>query len=162
MVFVCLPCMLKNHAQSDKLVDQHEISLHCPCCLQVEIAGDCYIVCGGLLNEDEQGFRCVDVGGDSKGSSRTRAARRVLNFAVEMMQVGVGHRSKQDATATTPVRHQYTQIPHAQIPQASRGTFVLSAHIIEVLYAQFGTRYHSARMHPPQHSHLPAMPLRAP
>jgi class 3 adenylate cyclase len=53
---------------------------------QVETAGDCYIVCAGLLEEDEQGFRTLAVGTDQE-ACRTRAARRVLSFAVEMMQV---------------------------------------------------------------------------
>ncbi len=55
-------------------------------CLQVETAGDCYIVCAGLLHEDEQGFRTLDPQSD-QAASRTRAGRRVLNFAVEMMHV---------------------------------------------------------------------------
>ncbi len=54
--------------------------------VQVETAGDCYIVCAGLLHEDEQGFKTLALESD-QAASQTRAARRVLNFAVEMMHV---------------------------------------------------------------------------
>lgn len=57
-----------------------------PICLQLETAGDCYIVCGGLLDEDEHGFKTIAV--NDAASAQTAAARRVVNFAYEMMHVG--------------------------------------------------------------------------
>lgn len=53
--------------------------------MQVETAGDCFIVCAGLLEEDEQGFNALAEAGRTE--SRTRAAQRVLNFALEMLEV---------------------------------------------------------------------------
>lgn len=51
----------------------------------METAGDCYIVAGGLLNEDEDGFQALAK--NQRASAYTTAARRVLNFAYKMMQV---------------------------------------------------------------------------
>ncbi|KAJ9533697.1 hypothetical protein QJQ45_026761, partial [Haematococcus lacustris] len=65
-------------SQLDQLVNKHAV-------FKVETAGDCYIVCGGLLDEDEDGFMTVS-SGQQNGAARTRAARRVLNFAADMMQ----------------------------------------------------------------------------
>jgi hypothetical protein len=55
--------------------------------MQVETAGDCYIVCGGLLREDEEGFHALARDSACDAASDTAAARRVLNFAREMMYV---------------------------------------------------------------------------
>ncbi|GFH23412.1 guanylate cyclase domain-containing protein, partial [Haematococcus lacustris] len=49
-------------------------------------AGDCYIICGGLLDEDEDGFKTVASGSPTR-VAKIKAARRALNFAVEMMRV---------------------------------------------------------------------------
>ncbi|KAL6765121.1 nucleotide cyclase [Haematococcus lacustris] len=62
----------------DAMLDKHKVH-------KVETAGDCYIICGGIVDEDEQGFRRVT--GKLSASARTRAARRALNFAYDMMQV---------------------------------------------------------------------------
>ncbi|KAJ9527122.1 hypothetical protein QJQ45_025170, partial [Haematococcus lacustris] len=62
----------------DAMLDKYKVH-------KVETAGDCYIICGGIVDEDEQGFRRVT--GKLSASARTRAARRALNFAYDMMQV---------------------------------------------------------------------------
>ncbi|KAJ9520664.1 hypothetical protein QJQ45_007460 [Haematococcus lacustris] len=64
----------------DDMLDRHGV-------MRVDTAGDCYIVCGGLLNEDEDGFMTV-AKGPPRPAAKTRAARRVLNFTWEMMQAG--------------------------------------------------------------------------
>ncbi|KAL6747238.1 guanylate cyclase, partial [Haematococcus lacustris] len=40
----------------DALLDKHNV-------YKVETAGDCYIICGGLLDEDEDGFQAVEKAG---------------------------------------------------------------------------------------------------
>ncbi|KAJ9520831.1 hypothetical protein QJQ45_014035 [Haematococcus lacustris] len=62
----------------DDMLDRHGV-------MRVDTAGDCYIVCGGLLNEDEDGFMTV-AKSPPRPAAKTRAARRVLNFTWEMMQ----------------------------------------------------------------------------
>lgn len=52
-----------------------------PLTLQVETAGDCYIVAGGLVDEDEEGFKTL-----MNKTSQRRAARRVFNFARDMLR----------------------------------------------------------------------------
>ncbi|KAJ9521110.1 hypothetical protein QJQ45_022875 [Haematococcus lacustris] len=64
----------------DDMLDRHGV-------MRVDTAGDCYIVCGGLLNEDEDGFMTV-AKSPPRPAAKTRAARRVLNFTWEMMQAG--------------------------------------------------------------------------
>ena len=44
--------------------------------LQVETAGDCYIVAGALMEVDEEGFMTLDFQGDA-----SHGARNVVNFA---------------------------------------------------------------------------------
>ncbi|GFH32055.1 guanylate cyclase domain-containing protein, partial [Haematococcus lacustris] len=63
----------------DALLDKHNV-------YKVETAGDCYIICGGLLDEDEDGFQTVSTASPSH-AAKIKAARRALNFAVEMMRV---------------------------------------------------------------------------
>ena len=47
-----------------------------PSNLQVETAGDCYIVAGALMEVDEEGFMTLDFQGDA-----SHGARNVVNFA---------------------------------------------------------------------------------
>ncbi|GFH25129.1 guanylate cyclase domain-containing protein, partial [Haematococcus lacustris] len=84
-------------SQLDQLVNKHAV-------FKVETAGDCYIVCGGLLDEDEDGFMTVS-SGQQNGAARTRAARRVLNFAADMMQARFGD------TMNTASRMESTSLP---------------------------------------------------
>ncbi|KAL6747451.1 nucleotide cyclase, partial [Haematococcus lacustris] len=63
----------------DALLDKHNV-------YKVETAGDCYIICGGLLDEDEDGFQAVSTSSPCR-TAKTKAARRALNFALDMMQV---------------------------------------------------------------------------
>ncbi|GFH18066.1 guanylate cyclase domain-containing protein [Haematococcus lacustris] len=66
-------------SKMDGLLDKHNV-------YKVETAGDCYIICGGLLDEDEDGFKTVASGSPTR-VAKIKAARRALNFAVEMMKV---------------------------------------------------------------------------
>ncbi|KAL6760546.1 guanylate cyclase [Haematococcus lacustris] len=66
-------------SKMDGLLDKHNV-------YKVETAGDCYIICGGLLDEDEDGFKTVASGSPTR-VAKIKAARRALNFAVEMMRV---------------------------------------------------------------------------
>ncbi|KAJ9517225.1 hypothetical protein QJQ45_009162 [Haematococcus lacustris] len=63
----------------DALLDKHNV-------YKVETAGDCYIICGGLLDEDEDGFQAVSTSSPCR-AAKTKAARRALNFALDMMRV---------------------------------------------------------------------------
>ncbi|KAL6759987.1 adenylate and guanylate cyclase catalytic domain-containing protein [Haematococcus lacustris] len=63
----------------DDLLDKHSV-------YKVETAGDCYIICAGLLDEDEDGFKTVSTASPSP-AAKAKAARRALNFTMDMMQV---------------------------------------------------------------------------
>lgn len=65
----------------DALVDVHGVAKY-------DTAGDAYIVVGGLLEEDEQGFKTLarrDGGGSRAAEAAAHAALRVLNFARDML-----------------------------------------------------------------------------
>ncbi|GFH20709.1 guanylate cyclase domain-containing protein, partial [Haematococcus lacustris] len=61
----------------DDLLDKHSV-------YKVETAGDCYIICAGLLDEDEDGFKTVSTASPSP-AAKAKAARRALNFTMDMM-----------------------------------------------------------------------------
>jgi hypothetical protein len=50
--------------------------------MQVETAGDAYIVSGGVLTKDEEGFSCLDDQHD-----RYESAQRVMAFAKAALHV---------------------------------------------------------------------------
>ena len=49
--------------------------------LQVETAGDCYIVAGSLMRKDEQGFICLEHNGDA-----AQGAQKVMGFAKAILR----------------------------------------------------------------------------
>ncbi len=65
----------------DYLVDHHKA-------MKVETAGDCYIVAGGIMGTDGEGFTQVQDGHDA-----AECAARVMAFARDMMRCSkeVGH-----------------------------------------------------------------------
>ena len=52
-----------------------------PAVLQVETAGDAYIVSSGVLVQDGEGFSCVDQGADPQA-----CAQRMMGFARDMLR----------------------------------------------------------------------------
>ncbi|GFH08250.1 guanylate cyclase domain-containing protein, partial [Haematococcus lacustris] len=80
----CTPCQVMSFlnelfSKLDALLDKHNV-------YKVETAGDCYIICGGLLDEDEDGFQAVSTSSPCN-AAKTKAARRALNFALDMLRV---------------------------------------------------------------------------
>ena len=53
-----------------------------PCVLQVETAGDCYIVAGALISLDEEGFMTLEVHPDAR-----QGAERVMAFAKTLLRL---------------------------------------------------------------------------
>ncbi|GFR46779.1 hypothetical protein Agub_g8408 [Astrephomene gubernaculifera] len=72
----------------DALVERHKV-------YKVETVGDCYMVCGGLVEEDAEGFRCVKQGVDPLH------AQKVLAFATDMLAAA---RTVQLPSSGLPVR----------------------------------------------------------
>ena len=46
------PCVCVSHIRFDALLDEHHV-------YKVETIGDCYMVAGGLIFTDAQGYRAV-------------------------------------------------------------------------------------------------------
>lgn len=66
------------YTQYDALVDKYGV-------YKVETVGDCYVVAGGLMSQDDQGFAVVNTGGDDDASHSHAVA--VYRFAREVLQV---------------------------------------------------------------------------